>query len=139
MVRSLAERRETVAEAGEPAGHSVLRRGSSGQPRLLAQALRGAGAGAAFGAAKEAFATLDRVRPSVIVADIACRMNGYTFIRRVRACALRRSSPCGDRGDHYATTADRAEALTVGFQRHLPKPIDPGRLVQAIYELTRRS
>ena len=39
----------------------------------------------------------------------------------------------------YATIPDRAEALAVGFQQHLPKPIDPGRLVQAIYDLTDRS
>lgn len=39
----------------------------------------------------------------------------------------------------YAGPPDRAEALAVGFQQHLPKPIDPGGLVQAIYDLTHRS
>ena len=34
----------------------------------------------------------------------------------------------------YATIPDRAEALAVGFQQHLPKPIDPGRLIEAIRE-----
>jgi len=37
----------------------------------------------------------------------------------------------------YATIPDRAEALAVGFQQHMPKPIDPARLIQAIHELTR--
>ena len=37
----------------------------------------------------------------------------------------------------YASQADRAEALAVGFQQHLPKPVDPGHVVQVIHELTR--
>ena len=96
---------------------------------------------AAFGAAGEAFAALDRVRPSVIVADIALPdEDGYSFIRRVRA----HSTPAiqsvpAIAVTAYATIPDRAEALAVGFQQHLPKPIDPGRLVQAIYDITRGS
>jgi len=39
----------------------------------------------------------------------------------------------------YATIPDRAEALAVGFQQHLPKPIDPARLIQAIRDLYRKS
>ena len=38
----------------------------------------------------------------------------------------------------YATIPDRGEALAVGFQQHLPKPIDPARLVQAVYDLIGR-
>ena len=57
---------------------------------LLAQALQNAGAAvAAFGGAAEAFAALDDVRPSVIVADIGLPgEDGYSFIRRVRAHAV---------------------------------------------------
>ena len=109
---------------------------------LLVQALRNSGAAvAAFGAARDAFAALERVRPSVIVADIALPdEDGYSFIRRVRA----HSTPAiqsvpAIAVTAYATVPDRAEALAVGFQQHLPKPIDPGRLVQAIHDLTHRS
>jgi PAS domain S-box-containing protein len=109
---------------------------------LLVRALEDSGAEvAAFGAAGDAFAALDRVRPSVIVADIALPdEDGYSFIRRVRA----HSTP-DIQGipaiavTAYATSPDRLEALAVGFQQHLAKPVDPGRLVQAIHELTRRS
>jgi CheY-like chemotaxis protein len=75
----------------------------------------------------------------VIVADIALpNEDGYSFIRRVRA----HSTPAIQEipaiaVTAYATIPDRAEALAVGFQQHLPKPIDPERLVEAIHDLTR--
>jgi CheY-like chemotaxis protein len=109
---------------------------------LLVQALRSSGAAvAAFGDARDAFAALDQVRPSVIVADIGLPdEDGYSFIRRVRAHATPAiQSVPAIAVTAYATLPDRAEALAVGFQRHLPKPIDPGLLVQAIHEVTRRS
>jgi PAS domain S-box-containing protein len=105
---------------------------------LLVQALRSAGADvSAFSAATEAFAALDGLRPSVIVADIALPdEDGYSFIRRVRA----HSTPAiqaipAIAVTAYATIPDRAEALAVGFQQHLPKPVDPDRLVRAIHEV----
>ena len=108
---------------------------------LLVQALEGSGADvAAFGAARDAFEALDRLRPSIIVADIALPdEDGYSFIRRVRA----HSTPAiqaipAIAVTAYATVPDRTEALAVGFQQHLPKPIDPARLIQAIRELNRK-
>jgi len=109
---------------------------------LLVQALRNAGAEVAeFSGARDAFAALERVRPSVIVADIALPdEDGYSFIRRVRA----HSTPAiqgipAIAVTAYATIPDRAEALAVGFQQHIAKPIDPARLILAIHELTQRS
>jgi len=108
---------------------------------LLVQALQNSGAAvAAFATAREAFAALDRVRPSVIVADIALPdEDGYSFIRRVRA----HSTPAIQAIPAIAVTAyasipDRAEALAVGFQQHLPKPVDPSGLIQVIREFNRR-
>ena len=125
------------------AGHSIMLLEDHADSReLLVQALQNSGADVmAFGAASDAFAALDRIRPSVIVADIALPdEDGYSFIRRVRA----HSTPFiqtipAIAVTAYATTPDRAEALAVGFQQHLPKPIDPTRLVQAIHDLTYRS
>ncbi len=106
---------------------------------LLVQALTGAGADvAAFAAAADAFDALARVQPSVIVADIALPdEDGYAFIRRVRA----HSTPAiqaipAIAVTAYATSPDRAEALAVGFQQHVPKPVNPGRLIQVIREIT---
>jgi CheY-like chemotaxis protein len=122
-------------------GHSIMLLEDHADSReLLVEALRRSGADVAgFGAASDAFAALDRVRPSVIVADIALPdEDGYSFIRRVRAHstpAIRATPAIAVTA--YATIPDRAEALAVGFQQHLPKPVDPGHLVQAIHELTR--
>jgi PAS domain S-box-containing protein len=124
-------------------GYSVLLLEDHADSReLLVQALRSSGADVAtFGAAREAFAALDRLRPSVIVADIALPdEDGYSFIRRVRA----HSTPAiqgipAIAVTAYATILDRTEALAVGFQQHLPKPIDPARLIQAIRDLNRKS
>jgi len=106
---------------------------------LLVQTLKNSGADVvAFCTVSDAFAALDRIRPSVIVADIALPdEDGYAFIRRVRA----HSTPAiqaipAIAVTAYATIPDREEALAVGFQQHLAKPVDPGRLVQVIRELT---
>ena len=130
-------------EAISLTGHSIMLLEDHADSReLLVEALRNAGAAVwAFGSASDAFAALDRVRPSVIVADIALPdEDGYSFIRRVRAhsTAAIQAIPA-IAVTAYTTIADRAEALAVGFQQHLPKPIDPGRLVQAIHDLTRKS
>jgi CheY-like chemotaxis protein/two-component sensor histidine kinase len=109
---------------------------------LLVHALRVAGAAVtAFDAAKDAYAALEQVRPSVIVADVGLPdEDGYSFIRRVRTAA-----PAGIQSvpaiavTAYATAADQTKARASGFQRHLPKPIEPAQLVEMIYELTRRS
>jgi CheY-like chemotaxis protein/nitrogen-specific signal transduction histidine kinase len=137
------DRRRRLRKPVSLAGHSIMLLEDHADSRdLLVQALQNSGAAvAAFGAARDAFAALERVRPSVIVADIALPdEDGYSFIRRVRA----HSTPAiqsvpAIAVTAYATVPDRAEALAVGFQQHLPKPIDPGRLVQAIHDLTHRS
>jgi CheY-like chemotaxis protein/two-component sensor histidine kinase len=137
------DRRRRSRKATSLAGHSILLLEDHADSReLLVEALRRVGAVvAAFGAAGDAFAALERVRPSVIVADIALPdEDGYSFIRRVRA----HSTPAIQSVPAIAVTAyasipDREEALTVGFQQHLAKPIDPGRLVEAIHDVTRRS
>jgi signal transduction histidine kinase/ActR/RegA family two-component response regulator len=123
-------------------GHSVMLLDDHADSReLIAEALRNAGAQvAAFGAARQAFAALERIRPSVIVADIALPdEDGYSFIRRVRT----HSTPSIQSIPAIAVTAyaaapDRAEALSVGFQQHMAKPIDLRRLLHAIHELTLR-
>ena len=122
-------------------GYSILLVEDHADSReLLAAALRNSGGEvAAFGAASEAFAALDRMRPSVIVADIALPdEDGYSFIRRVRAHATPAIQAIPAIAvTAYASTPDRAQALAVGYQQHLPKPVDPGRLVRAVHELIR--
>ena len=105
---------------------------------FLAAALGTAGAqmrGAAT--ARAAFETVTTWRPDVIVSDIAMpEEDGYSFIRRVRALPVE----SGGRTPAVALTAlarpkDRVNALSAGFQTHLPKPVDPNELVLAVANL----
>jgi PAS domain S-box-containing protein len=140
-VRAL-DRRSRSRRRASLSGHSVILLEDHADSReLLVQVLENSGAVvAAFSLAEEAFAALDRVRPSVIVADVGLPdEDGYTFIRRVRAHSAPdlRAIPA-IAVTAYATGLDRTQALAVGFQQHLAKPVDPTRLIEAIHDITRR-
>jgi signal transduction histidine kinase/CheY-like chemotaxis protein len=138
---SVADRRGPSRQMASLAGHCIMLLEDHRDSReMLSEALQGCGAAvAAFDAANEAFAALDRVRPSVIVADVGLPgEDGYSFIRRVRAhgSAAIQTVPA-IAVSAYAADPDRAEALAVGFQEHLAKPIDLGHLVNAIHDIMR--
>jgi len=84
--------------------------------------------------AAEAIDTLDRERPDVLLSDIAMPgEDGYALIRRVRS----RSGEAGGRIPAaaltaYATLEDRAKAIRAGYDEHIPKPVDPTRLIGAV-------
>jgi PAS domain S-box-containing protein len=124
------------------AGHVIMLVEDHDDSReLLVRALKGAGASILpFSSASEAFAALERVRPTVIVADIGLPgEDGYSFIRRVRAHSIASiQSVPAIAVTAYTSIPDRAEALAVGFQQHLPKPIDPDRLIEVIRDLAPR-
>jgi signal transduction histidine kinase len=86
------------------------------------------------GGAAEALAMLDRERPDVLLSDIAMPgEDGYALIRRVRS----RSGETGGRIPAaaltaYATLEDRAKAIRAGYDEHIPKPVDPTRLIGAV-------
>jgi PAS domain S-box-containing protein len=89
--------------------------------------------------AREAFELVERLQPDVLLSDIAMPgEDGLSLIRRVRLLPL-------DRGGQvpaialsaYAGADDRRRALLAGFQRHIPKPVDPAHLLAAIAEMTR--
>jgi signal transduction histidine kinase/CheY-like chemotaxis protein len=105
---------------------------------LLATALEAEGAELwAVGRAREALETIGSWRPNVIVSDVVSHEEeGYAFIRQVRALAP-------DFGGHTPAVAltalarptDGMRLLSAGFQTHLPKPVDPRELVQAVARL----
>jgi two-component system, chemotaxis family, CheB/CheR fusion protein len=85
-----------------------------------------------------ALALVEDFMPEVLLSDIAMPgQDGYTLIRRVRALGPKRG---GDVPAIALTAlvgdADRRAALSAGFQRHLAKPIDIERLVEAVAELS---
>ncbi|MBD1915696.1 response regulator [Phormidium sp. FACHB-322] len=90
------------------------------------------------GSATEALAALKTLHPDVLISDIGMpEMDGYKLIRQVRAL------PPEQGGDipaialtAYARDEDRQQCLASGYQRHLSKPLDLEKLVQAVVELT---
>lgn len=86
---------------------------------------------------QDALAAYDSARPNVIVADIGMPdYNGYTLIGRVRS----RDREKGKMVPAIALTAfttaiDRDTVLSAGFQVHMPKPFEPGRLISVIADL----
>ncbi len=89
----------------------------------------------------EALRTLRSEEFDVLVSDIGMPVeDGYSLIERLRAMR--------DRPDiavlpavaltAYARSEDRKQALSSGYDVHVAKPIDPGRLVSAVVRLTRR-
>jgi PAS domain S-box-containing protein len=86
---------------------------------------------------EEGLALLSRVRPHVLVSDISMPgEDGYSLLRTVRG--LPESE--GGRTPAIALTAatstdDRLRALRAGFQFHIPKPVQPVDLVEAIATL----
>ena len=75
-------------------------------------------------------------RPDVLVCDLGLPgADGYAFIRQIRELPLELGGSTGA----VAVTAYAAEmptkVLHAGFQAHLPKPVDPANLVQAVAAL----
>ncbi|MEG4427442.1 MULTISPECIES: PAS domain-containing protein [unclassified Microcoleus] len=91
--------------------------------------------------AADALAVLTESVPDLLLSDIGMPdTNGYMLMRQVRALAP-------DKGGlvpaialtAYAGEIDYQQALAAGFQRHISKPLDPDKLVQAIGEVLDRS
>ncbi|MBI2817020.1 MAG: response regulator [Acidobacteria bacterium] len=87
--------------------------------------------------AAEALELVQQVRPDVLVADIGLpHEDGYSLISKVRELPP-------DKGGEipaaaltaYARPEDRTKALRAGFQLHIPKPLQPTRLVIAVQYL----
>ena len=135
------DRRAPARRAASLAGVRVVLIEDHGDSRdMLVQALQDTGAAVvAFASAGDALRALESVEPSVIVADVGLPgEDGYSFVRKVRvhpAPAIRSVPAIAVTA--YGTPADRAEALSVGFQEHLPKPVDLRQLVDTIHDVTR--
>jgi len=89
--------------------------------------------------AREAYDLVERLQPDILLSDIAMPgEDGLSLMRRVRMLPF-------DRGGQvpaialsaYAGAEDRRRALLAGFQRHIPKPVDPAHLLDAIATMTR--
>ena len=81
---------------------------------------------------RRALATLDRIRPHVIVCDIVMPGDdGYAFVRAVRTRAQLRGVPIVALTAYgFAHAAE--EVLAAGFSAYLKKPIEPWKLCRTI-------
>ncbi|WP_394822818.1 ATP-binding protein [Pendulispora albinea] len=83
----------------------------------------------------DAMNMLDELRPDVILCDIGMPVDdGYTLIRRLRALEAERKTPPipALALTAYARHEDKRKALEAGYHMHVPKPVEPAALVEAI-------
>jgi CheY-like chemotaxis protein len=73
----------------------------------------------------------------VLICDIGMPgVDGYTLIRRVRTLDdPQKSEVAAVALTAYARSEDRREAIRVGFQNHLPKPVEPAELLEVVHSL----
>ncbi|HEV2801616.1 MAG TPA: PAS domain S-box protein [Pyrinomonadaceae bacterium] len=111
---------------------------------LLGKALERYGASVeACELAEEALDALERRTFDCILSDIAMPgEDGYTFIEKLRASD--RAQRGGEQTPAIALTAyareeDKQRALAAGFQLHLPKPVTPKELAEAVATVVGRT
>ena len=87
--------------------------------------------------AEAALQLLERDPPHILVSDIGMPgMDGYELIRRLRERPVEQGGTVPAIAvTAYARSEDRKRALAAGFQRHLPKPVEPAELVRMVAEL----
>ena len=92
--------------------------------------------------AAAALALLERETFDVLVSDIGMPVeDGYTLVRRLRAAEAKLGRPQlpALALTAYARKEDRDAALDAGYQAHVPKPVAPSELVEAVAAVTGRA
>jgi PAS domain S-box-containing protein len=87
--------------------------------------------------AKEALATLLQFQPDILISDTGMpEEDGYSFLRQVRQLPPEQGGLTPAIAlTAYASDEDQNRALSVGYQTHLSKPIEPAVLVEAIAQI----
>jgi CheY-like chemotaxis protein len=95
----------------------------------------------AVASAAEALEVLKRWQPSVLVADIGMpEEDGYTLIQKIRTQELGGLARIPAVAlTAYAQAEDCRQALSAGYQVHVPKPVEPAELIAVIADLARHS
>jgi CheY-like chemotaxis protein len=118
--------------------HVLIVEDDADSRNVLSVLLQGLGALVeAVSSAREAYERLNLRRPDVLVSDIGMpEEDGYSLIRRVRQTSNSSSVPAIAL-TAYAREQDADAALASGYNRHLPKPVEPADLIRAIKSVTR--
>ena len=79
-------------------------------------------------------------KPDLLVSDIGMPIeDGYELIKKLRKLRIKGAKQVPAVAlTAYATKEDKARALEAGFQMHVPKPIEPGALIQTIVAIMGR-
>jgi PAS domain S-box-containing protein len=87
--------------------------------------------------ATEALTALTQFKPDVLLSDIGMPdVDGYMLMRQVRALPPEQGGTIPAIAlTAYAGEINQQQALSVGFQHHVPKPVEPEVLIQAIASL----
>ncbi|RUS96276.1 hybrid sensor histidine kinase/response regulator [Dulcicalothrix desertica PCC 7102] len=107
---------------------------------FLAFALEASGAEiASASSATEALNILPTFKPMVLVSDIGMPdQDGYSLMRQIRELPYEKGGAVPAIAlTAYAGDADKKAALAAGFQTHLPKPVAPDDIVNAVSELVK--
>jgi PAS domain S-box-containing protein len=109
---------------------------------LIARILEGRGARTACASnATEALEALTREHFDILLSDVGMPdLDGYEFIRRVRARDASRAGPIPAIAiTAYARPEDRQRSLLAGFHMHLSKPVEARELIASIAGLLQLS
>ncbi|MBK1989968.1 PAS domain S-box protein [Sphaerospermopsis aphanizomenoides BCCUSP55] len=87
--------------------------------------------------ANEAIKVLTRFKPNILLSDIGMPdMDGYMLIQKMRALPPEQGGLIPAIAlTAYAGEYNQQQALKVGFQKHISKPVEPETLVKVISEL----
>ncbi|MBC1219668.1 response regulator [Nostoc sp. UCD121] len=82
----------------------------------------------------EALAVLEQAKVDILISDIGMsEQDGYTLIRKLRSLEPEKGGCMPAIAlTAYTREEDRLKALSVGFQQHLSKPIDPTKLIAMV-------
>ena len=86
--------------------------------------------------AAAALEAIEETPPDILISDIALPdVDGYELIRAVRRVPGQRAAIPAIALSAFAREADRLDALRAGYDRHVPKPVEPRVLRAAVAEL----
>ncbi|BAY21345.1 multi-sensor hybrid histidine kinase [Calothrix sp. NIES-2100] len=91
----------------------------------------------ASASATEALERLEQFQADILLSDIGMPgEDGYNFIRRIRILESSRIKQIPAIAlTAYASHEDCNRALKAGFQKHIPKPVDPAELITTVAHL----
>lgn len=85
----------------------------------------------------EAIRCIEEFNPDILISDIGMPdEDGYSLIKKVRALDDKVSRIPAVALTGYARVEDRLNALSAGYNMHVPKPIEPTELIVVIASLT---